>query len=300
MSEENISFFTSEDIPKPLFFNYEPQMRAGVALCYEVGKRGSSRNVLVFGLPGAGKSTFPFALTNRTKKELHMDFSLGLIDCGYILARGRRAVDVGQISRVIDLVYKYRPSVLVLDEIDAIASALVAPGLAEFFYFFRRLFENLHPGLLLIGIAQNPRHVNESIVRSFHSLIYFGPVNSKMLEEMIRLSLGREDYAEIASRVWQAFKDRGFIPEGSSIIKACDDIRLSFELLEKPKRRPFSTDEIVKMLLSSSPIGIGNIQVKDFEVENNKYIRLSNQHNIPDLVSIYNEIIKGDSRRATP
>lgn len=285
--QEEYGFFPHQAIPEVVFFNYETQIRAGVALCHTVARTGHDMSILLAGLPGTGKSSFPYALANRVRNELGIEFSLGHVKCDAIATQNNVSEKLDRIIRVVNLAEENQPSLLVFDDIDRI-TGIDATLTVKFYIWFRDFIAQRHAGVLMIGIANAPQEVDSSLFRRFQGVIHFQPTNIEIVEGMIRHLLDRKDSDEIAVEFWRSFERLRLQPQGAQVLRACDYVQSS---MMEDTIKEISVNEIVRSLVALSGPVMTKEEVEKYERLNSSIIKLSTEFTIPYWNKVYADII---------
>lgn len=274
VSDRYLSFYSYKEVPELELFGYERQLRAVAAQSYSVAKENSALSVLIFGLPGTGKSVLPFVLAKHMKDNFRLYFSLALIKCDELILAKDVSKEIDLIARVIELSKIHAPSLIMFDEIDTLFTPIskAFSDSTKMTVFIRRLVSQQPPRTLLIGNTDYPNRIDFAVHRYFRSLIYLEPTTVCIVGEIIRRILKIEDSEAIAQELWRSLDEMGFVPMASDIFEACEDIK------KRHAGRPISlsVEKLAESLAALTP-GLPKDIVEQYEENQRSLIARSKQ-----------------------
>jgi SpoVK/Ycf46/Vps4 family AAA+-type ATPase len=226
---QSLSFYTGEEIPHyEEFLGYDKQLHAVSVLSYLTAiKSLKSPLVILFGVPGTGKSVFPFMVARHVSEVYEIPFSLAFVKCDELTRIEPQSKVIDSIQRIINLSEENSPSIVVFDEIEALSQPIreASRESASLTHFMRRLIAREPSRLLLIGVTNYPSAVDFSVSRLTELWSYFKPPNVETIERIIQKMLRRSDSRELAVSLQEYFEKIGFVPMQSDLIVACRSLQ---------------------------------------------------------------------------
>ena len=210
MSEEKpyeFHGYDSKDIMNMFFTGYHRQRKAGSGVIWQVLKDLTEKGepnykILLFGMPGTGKSSYPKALMKdfiendqedgfivKLKKnhgDVNCNFSLFQIKCLGLLTR---YTDLASLRKVLSLMEKdiarNTPAIVVFDELDAFSPE--KRGQAEYLsYWTMNFVKSKFPGLAIFGIVNYPDKIEWAVYREFEHLFYLDLPDENTVTEILK------------------------------------------------------------------------------------------------------------------
>lgn len=211
----------SDEIKRMFFAGYETQVKAGLGVLCQIlqdliEKAYPNYKILVFGMPGTGKSSYPKALmkalyenreTDGFRAKLKMSnqvidskFSLFQVKCLGLLTT---YTDLMSLKKVLSLleqdVVENTPAIVVFDELDAFSPE--KRGQSEYLsYWTMNFVKKQFPGLAIFGIVNYPDKLDLAVYRKFEHLFYFDLPDENTVTEILRNS-GIPDCQAIARKL---------------------------------------------------------------------------------------------------
>ncbi len=160
LASPTFKFFSRDDVSAASaeWAGYEDQTRVAVTLGQNAVRQSRAESVLVFGLPGTGKSAFAWAVA-KALQDKGLPFSLLHVPCGQLAVGDPQVVrdSLREIESIVAQSQHY-PMVIVLDEADAmLREQRHTSGLISFWCMsLLKWIEDFSRPALLLAIADNP------------------------------------------------------------------------------------------------------------------------------------------------
>jgi hypothetical protein len=216
-------FFEAGTVPSRPCYGYGRELEAGIKICRDAIANKTSF-VLVFGIPGTGKTLFPCTLVNRLNSQSTSRLPLAFLQCDPVYW-GKNELEA--LPKFIEFLQKRTQLVIHLVELDkAFGPERDEWSVCEASLFrrcFRNLFTDEPKKSLVIATASYPDRIDDAFWVRFDSVIYIGPTNKQNVVQIISELLKRDDSSRIAEILLESFSnfDPALIPLGREVIRAC-------------------------------------------------------------------------------
>lgn len=267
------------EIPVPIAC--DEQLKAGMAIAKSVMSGfGGPRSILVFGIPGTGKTAFAMSLANCLKEQLGLDFNFVAISCDQIpIESGKPEEIVAKLNAVIKSAEKSRPTLICFDEIDSLSPIVteIPSTTALFTAWMRRLLSyeiSKTRNILMVCTTNYPSHIDFSVRRRFDTMFYIQPTPLDVIKRIIVEELGEGSLSEeVADRYVRAFKRLRLHPMCASVVTACNLLKERY-----PDLSGLTRDSIVDALMANTSLPPSVEEIDHFESENADLIRNCRSH----------------------
>jgi hypothetical protein len=253
-----VKFYPFNDVPNPEIFGYDLQKKSAVAIALAATEISEACFVLFFGIPGTGKSEFPYYTAHGLEKEFRVKYSMMYAQCDELLGEitsGRAKPDevIEEIEGKVRLAYENRPAMLVLDEIDSFSTSISGSEMyaATLTRWIRKCAKEAPDKTLIVGTTNWPRTVDFSVWRRILVSLFFDVTPSDVICSIINKKLGLQKSLEIGENLCAAFEQARFVPMASDAVKGCNQF---LKNCSEPEKMSF--DDIckdLKALTSGSP-----------------------------------------------
>jgi hypothetical protein len=260
-------FYNYHEIPVRPCFGYERQIEAGMGLCLNVLENGNA-SLLVFGLPGTGKTLYPCTLANRFNKISKKKLSLAYIQCGPQY-HSTPDFSMQKFFAFMKMIQRHSPLIIHLVELDSIERPCANLENPEqkfksfsLLRFLRTDFSEGFDKSLIVATATNPAQIDPELFNDIDNVFYIPPTGRSDVATMISQLLERVDSEEIAAKLGKSFSRFGMIPLGRNVLRACKLINQQYKNIDN-----FSADEVVsllKLLITPFP----SSRVDEYEQQN--------------------------------
>jgi len=249
------SFVDTNEIKRKgrLFFvGHEDLLRAAFALAHRYQELQAACSVLIFGLPGNGKSRFPQVLAYDLV-ESGLEYCMLWVACGTIASRYKpqeAQAHFGQIrDRYIETTAK--PMIVVLDEMDAIATYRSDfPSGATVCRCTLDLLRSFGPARKItrffIGISNMPGSIEPAILNEMLGMLV-DPLSESEAAELLRHE-GVEEAHKVMAAYSQLCDQSGARYTGRSIGTGFERVKLFFSEEVWKKARP---EELAEKLFAA-------------------------------------------------
>ncbi len=247
---EYAKFYSPNNIPTVDLLDYEKEESAGLALGLS-SLKSSRCFVLFFGIPGCGKTKFPFYLCRKLNAQSTEKFSLLHVQCDPLSTSTKSTKD---IIRVLDsktrLAFQNPPTIIVLDEIDSMTTVIADSGgrASMLTRWIRGFVEQSPEKALSVGTTNNPKKMDFSILRRVRMSLFFDVTPPEVIAQIIERSLSRSDAKTICEGLYKRLDANDFIPLASDVDRACEELKGRHKDLQT-----ISGDDLSKRLAALTP-----------------------------------------------
>jgi AAA+ superfamily predicted ATPase len=187
---------------------------------------------LFFGLPGTGKSKFPYQLGRTLNASFEANYSLVYAQCDQLLAKitsgQANSTDViEELENKRKLAYEHKPAILVFDEFDSFSSQISgSEAHTAMLTRWMRQYANDAPGqTLTIGTTNWPYSIDISIWRRISAHFFFDITPPEVVSQMLENCLKISNSVEVGNKVCKMLADNNCISLASDIVKACKQLK---------------------------------------------------------------------------
>jgi SpoVK/Ycf46/Vps4 family AAA+-type ATPase len=223
--EEAIKFFPSNQIPKGELVGYDLQRNANMAIglasldvtpCF----------VLAFGIPGTGKSVFPFDLARRMDDVFKIGVSMMHVSCDKVLSSGAPIQTImNALQRSLTHAHRNLPAFVVFDEIDSLSAPIGEADeyAAALTRWLRNYGDSLYKETFTIGITNYPFKMDFSVWRRIRSISFFDLTPNEVHAGIIKHHFGRSIIScrKVCDVIHTELEKTDFVPLGADVEKAC-------------------------------------------------------------------------------
>jgi len=274
--DEYIRFYTPQDIEKleSETYNYEPHKKAALAV-WSSSLKSDRCFLLLFGVPGSGKSEFTKSFARNLNEGNQEKTSLLEVQCDELSTSTRSAKEIiDRLDHKSETALKNLPALILFDEIDSLTSSIDNAGLhAAMLSRWVRTFVRRSPSkALIIGTTNNPRKIDFSIVRRIRASIFFDVAPPEVVTKIIKTQSGRDDFEDVSRELFTRLETNDFVPIASDVVKACEEIHTRYGDLKN-----ISKDDFCRHLEALTP-GLENRIIQNFKEKNyNLVVRAEKQ-----------------------
>lgn len=248
-------FFEASKIPERPCFGYEREIEAGMGICSNVLDY-ETMFLLVFGVPGTGKTLYPCVLANRFNSISKERFSLAFIQCA-----SEYYTEEKQVKKLYDFIKTLRkrfPLIVHLVELDALNRPYenhnhYAPTTVLLSKLLRLLFSEEHEKRLLIATTSAPDCIDPVFLSRFDNTIYIEPTSRDHIAQIITHFLNRDDSKKITEKLLRYFLDfqPPMIPLGRDVVRACRLLKRQYKDIDD--LAPENISVLLKRFISPFP-----------------------------------------------
>lgn len=226
---------SSPEITNNFFAGYKTQIEAGCGVLCQIGydqkleTENSEHRILIFGMPGTGKSLYSEALMKyacenikiqtflkevcKKNRKANPGFSLFYVSCLGLLTNYATAASLRPVLSLLERrIDEKTPAIVVLDELDAFSPEHREQ--AEYLsYWTMNFMKRKHHRLLIFGIVNYPDKLDLAVYRKFEHMFYFDLPNEETVAEILEHSK-IPYYQEIARRICTQPVDVGELMNG--------------------------------------------------------------------------------------
>lgn len=282
LAEKVYSFgdvFRSELVKtEPLFAGYRREMDTLVRLASEIARGERVEHVLLFGLPGLGKSTIPMRLQWELKTRKKIDFTLVVFKCNQVAKE--KGTPEGIEDALYDMQNILRPSsrvLLVLDEFDSIAhtrelAKLDSPHLDLFqkiMYLVGRNF-GIQKNLMILFVTNYPNLIEHNITARVNSSLYLPPIDDEGAIQIISTYLPQAKELFALLRAHPVISSANFTTVG--LVESCQREQ---DRSKANPHEPFDLEGTANRLLAHAGGLITGEHRKNYEEDNKGFIAQS-------------------------
>lgn len=203
----SIYYAHNRKIKGTFYTGYESQLDVGRALfckliCDQITGRKKDYKILIFGYPGVGKGTYPYALMKlltedrriqeflkkAQKQKADLKSKLCLVHVPYLDMSNqyRQPVLLSDKLKALEKdINTSVPCIVVLDELDAFAPQYAKLVSATMHVWTHRFLDKKDRGIIVLGIVNYPVHLYSAIKDKFHQLLYFEPLKQKTVVKIL-------------------------------------------------------------------------------------------------------------------
>lgn len=235
---------------------------------------------LCFGMSGTGKTSIVRQSVWILNNSHNIQCSRIEIKCN-ALALSASTVEIAKhyLKKGIFYMKRYRPMVVVFDELDALARnrVLSDPRITEFSHLVCGMIDEKFAeviakegGLVVVGITNDPEGVDDAVRGRLGPTIYL-PLPSLDVIGQVLQNQGIPSYKEVAGSVADCLGNDCISPRG--LAEGCINVRKRMSaLLHGTKTNP---DEVAKEILGASGRRKSQNQVQEYERRNETWIKAS-------------------------
>jgi SpoVK/Ycf46/Vps4 family AAA+-type ATPase len=219
-------FLTPDQIKDRFFAGYNRELNVG----FELGIRSAKRGVwkaLLFGLPGCGKSEYPYALVAKLNLVYKLHYSLLYIKCQTLASTFANTTEMKQyLDDKSQGIRNHQPVVLAFDELDAISErrefGTSQAGLAIWVMSFLSTGFATDPNAraLIFGITNYPQRLDPAVRDRFDYSVYFEVPREDVVAAILENN-GFPRAAEVAKCLESLSGSIGYTFSGRGIFSAC-------------------------------------------------------------------------------
>lgn len=201
--------------------------------------------ILLFGPPGTGKTYIVKAAANEFNVPMLFISGAELMDRG-----PSQAVEV--IKETFNRARENAPAVIFIDEVETVAPAreVVSPVMGQLLQEMDGIRKTKN--VVVIGATNLPHLLDKALLRPgrFDKIIYVGPPNKEVREEIFRIHLGNFAKMFDLAKLAEAAKDYS----GADIASVCQEVKLALAKKKLEGKTPSMTNaEAVKIINERMP-----------------------------------------------
>lgn len=273
--------FTPFNATKDLnLVNYSDQISTLTKMAKKAFDGSSFALCLMFGMAGTGK-------TSLVKQSAWLLCNSHGVQCSHLeikcntLVRASSTADVAKyyLDKSIIYVEKYRPMIVVFDELDALARnrVLADPRITEFSLLmcgllddgFRKTIKE-NGRLMIVGITNDPEGVDDAVRDRLGPTIYVPLPTLSVIREILQKE-GMPQYARVADKIGEYLGNDSMSPRG--LVEACRNMKNHMsKMLEDTSVSP---EEIAREILGSGGGRKSQHQVEEYERRNDAWKKTS-------------------------
>jgi len=270
--DKYVKFYPSDKIPDIELLGYDDEGKAGLALGLS-SQKSDRCLVLLFGIPGCGKTKFPYHLCRKLNGISTTEkFSLLHIKCDPLSTSTRSTGDIiNVLGSGVRIAHQHLPTIIILDEFDSMTTAIADSGerASELTRWLRDLVEESPSKVLLVGTTNNPQKIDFSIRRRIRASLFFDVTPQAVIAEIIKRSFGRTDAEDIRDDLYRGLGVNDFIPLASDVEWACEWLKTHHSDLGTIPR-----EELSKRLVALTP-GLESETIEQYRQTNANLINRS-------------------------
>lgn len=226
-----IKFYPLNNAPNVDIFGYDLQKKAAQAIALAAIETEACF-ILFFGIPGTGKSEFPYYVAHSLDEGFGVKYSMMYAQCDELLGeitsgQAKPADVIEELESKIKLAYENKPTMLVFDEIDSFSTPISGSEAhaATLTRWMRKCAKEAPDKTLIIGTTNWPLVVDFSVWRRILVSLFFDITPPEVICEIISKNLGIQNSSEVGNNVCKALEKGGFVPMASDLIKACKQFK---------------------------------------------------------------------------
>lgn len=226
-----MEFFYAKDVKNKEVFDYDLHKKAAQAIAL-ASANGEPCFLLSFGIPGTGKSEFPYNLAYNMNHSMNTPFSLMYAKCDELLRRIISGeASVANVTHVLEskikLAFQNTPSIVAFDEIDSFTAAIsgsdtIASTLTR---WMRGYAKEAPPRTLTIGTTNWPIAMDFSVTRRVRAHLFFDVTPNDVICKILFQQLGIQNCEAIGNAVIEQLNEDHVVPVASDIVYACEELK---------------------------------------------------------------------------
>lgn len=216
---------TKSEAPR-FFAGYKGQFVTATAIVLSSFKNHMLFTTLLFGLPGTGKSVFPFYVA-KMLRESAKPIRLIRISCPILLGQRREVADIAKGFESFLHQDIGKPTILFFDEIDAVSSFRTSVAsssvhvITRLLDHTRRLVDKREALVTVFLSASYPNQIDEAILGRVNYVIYFPPAGIEEIDAILA-HYGVPEPERVAEAL--TIKLGGWPLSGRGLVSACESI----------------------------------------------------------------------------
>lgn len=283
--------YTFAELKDTKFIGYDDQFTVAASFILDVLEKKSEllqKSLLIFGVPGNGKTFFPKALVPRLKEKSDLSFNLLRIICDYVPMHIPASVTIAELMDCINESLRFEPILVYFDEVDLLCPHMdqVSPKQSPYSAWMRRLLRDDRlrtKDIVLMGVTNNPTSIDLSVKRNFGTLVYFEPTPFEVIKEIIKAEL--DGYVkkpdEIADKYISGYQSLKMRPMGAEVTTACRILKASH-----PNLNSMSLNQIVSILKGKTPVPPTDVEIQASEKRYKDLKNLCEQNYMPHWLNV--------------
>jgi len=276
---------TGKEISNVELWGYEDQIEAGLGVALSVAESKVCKSALIFGVPGNGKSEFPFVLARQLYDRHKINFTLVKVACDFLPLENPNPERLREEIKSLygSLKAIDGPKILCFDEVDGIVPPAdqVNPGWRSLIYFFRACLKTQPDNVLIIGITNHPNQIDRTVERAFYLSIYFPPTCRATVLKMFKERLKLPEWDQVCIGYLDKMAELGYYPQGGTIRRIIDDFAIPFESGKSGSNQVSDTGFMIQGLISHSGVPLTEDDIANYDENNSSLIKASLENTIP-------------------
>lgn len=222
-----VTLYHPEQLPETVFHGYKSNIESALSIGLSVAETGEER-AIVFGLPGTGVGTFPYAVLWMLKERHNTPFSLIYLSCENMILESDIEESIEKLNMLIEeelmenekektrtAFFIERPEVLSSEFKDFYGNKAVVS------LWLSRFLRKRYTRTLMFCTSDDPSRIKQHLRNAFYLPIYLRYLDSQAITILLREVLSRKDYGKIAERLYNSTDKEGFKLVAAEVIKAC-------------------------------------------------------------------------------